>query len=304
MTCLTTFGFTGQRNEPDLGISYYGARWYDPALSRFLSPDSIIPNPFDPQSYDRYAYTRNNPVNRIDPSGHADADINDGDGFGKICGSNKTCRGYLTQYSNTVHQRMGYTLSRGRRVSPASAHRSPVTTDFGNSGYQLNPGSQVQNENPLREDSLGDYGRMIDALPKIQDALVWGFNNARPVYKHVKGVVTLTPHAEAGLGFITQLMQDMDDPRFSIPQRLFRAGVIAGEDALTDMIATPVGIVTGTAGAFVGGAVTIETGPGAILGTEIGGGIGFALGSWATTQLVDNYIWDPINHYLSPENFP
>jgi hypothetical protein len=39
-------------------------------LNRWTSPDSIIPNTYDPQSYDRYAYVRNNPINYTDPSGH------------------------------------------------------------------------------------------------------------------------------------------------------------------------------------------------------------------------------------------
>ncbi len=47
---------------------------YSPLLGRFLSPDSIVPHPSDPQSLNRYSYTRNNPVSRIDPDGHADKD--------------------------------------------------------------------------------------------------------------------------------------------------------------------------------------------------------------------------------------
>jgi hypothetical protein len=35
-----------------------------------MSADSVVPNPNDTYSYDRYAYVRNNPVNLTDPSGH------------------------------------------------------------------------------------------------------------------------------------------------------------------------------------------------------------------------------------------
>jgi len=51
-----------------------GARWYSPLLGRFLSPDSLVPRPGDSQAYNRYAYARNSPLVRIDPSGHTDCD--------------------------------------------------------------------------------------------------------------------------------------------------------------------------------------------------------------------------------------
>jgi len=35
--------FTGQRHEAGLGLYDYGARYYDPALGRFLQADSIVP---------------------------------------------------------------------------------------------------------------------------------------------------------------------------------------------------------------------------------------------------------------------
>lgn len=42
----------------------------DDSLGRFIQPDSIIPDPYNPQDWDRYSYVRNNPVNRTDPTGH------------------------------------------------------------------------------------------------------------------------------------------------------------------------------------------------------------------------------------------
>ncbi len=49
---------------------YYGARYYDPQLGRFASPDTTIPLQQGSQAWDRYAYVNNNPVRYKDPSGH------------------------------------------------------------------------------------------------------------------------------------------------------------------------------------------------------------------------------------------
>jgi hypothetical protein len=56
------------------------------ALGRFVQADSIVPQPYNPQDYDRYSYVRNNPLKYFDPSGHFcyDSDKNefsDGDCF-------------------------------------------------------------------------------------------------------------------------------------------------------------------------------------------------------------------------------
>ena len=58
----------GQRLEASLGLMYYGARWYDPALGRFIQADTIVLG--GEQGLDRYAYANNNPVNFTDPIGH------------------------------------------------------------------------------------------------------------------------------------------------------------------------------------------------------------------------------------------
>jgi len=64
------YKFTGKEFDTSTGIYYYEARYYDPALARFLSADSVVPYPDDPQSRNRYSYVRNNPLLYTDPSGH------------------------------------------------------------------------------------------------------------------------------------------------------------------------------------------------------------------------------------------
>jgi hypothetical protein len=51
-------------------LYFYGARYYDPVLGRFISADPTTARPFDPQALNRYSYARNNPLRFIDPSGH------------------------------------------------------------------------------------------------------------------------------------------------------------------------------------------------------------------------------------------
>jgi len=66
----TTFGYTGQRKEPGIGLYYYRARWYDPALGRFVQADSLVPGVGSPQALDRYAYGFGNPLKYTDPNGN------------------------------------------------------------------------------------------------------------------------------------------------------------------------------------------------------------------------------------------
>jgi RHS repeat-associated protein len=61
--------FTGQRLD-GIGLYFYNARYYDPAIGRFISPDTIIPSPANPQSFNRYSYCLNNPLKYTDPSGY------------------------------------------------------------------------------------------------------------------------------------------------------------------------------------------------------------------------------------------
>ena len=70
-TQQTNYRFTGQRIEPALDLYFYNSRWYDPVVGRFIQPDSIVPEPGNPQSLNRYAYTLNNPLRYVDPTGHA-----------------------------------------------------------------------------------------------------------------------------------------------------------------------------------------------------------------------------------------
>jgi len=61
--------YTGQTLDEDTGLYYYGARYYDPELARFIQADSTVPDPEFSQAYNRYAYVYNNPLKFSDPTG-------------------------------------------------------------------------------------------------------------------------------------------------------------------------------------------------------------------------------------------
>jgi len=61
--------YTGQEEDGETGLYYYGARYYDPLLARFITPDTITPDYEDPQTLNRYSYVRNNPLFYTDPTG-------------------------------------------------------------------------------------------------------------------------------------------------------------------------------------------------------------------------------------------
>lgn len=56
------------------------ARFYVPYINRFLSADTIVPNPSNPQSYNRYSYVNNNPIRFVDPSGRCLTESSDNGG--------------------------------------------------------------------------------------------------------------------------------------------------------------------------------------------------------------------------------
>ncbi len=61
--------FTGQVRDEETRLDYFGARYYSGPEGRFLSPDPLSGWPDDVQSWNGYAYARNNPLLYTDPTG-------------------------------------------------------------------------------------------------------------------------------------------------------------------------------------------------------------------------------------------
>ncbi len=71
----TDWHYTGQISDESTGLHYYNARYYEPTIARFVSPDSIVPNAPDGQFLNRYSYVNNRPTVWNDPSGHCPPNV-------------------------------------------------------------------------------------------------------------------------------------------------------------------------------------------------------------------------------------
>ena len=77
--------FTGKERDSETGLDYFGARYFSSAQGRWTSPDAPFADQHveDPQSWNMYAYVRNNPLAHVDPNGKACSSLlgNTGSGF-------------------------------------------------------------------------------------------------------------------------------------------------------------------------------------------------------------------------------
>jgi len=64
-------GYTGHVIDSETNLVYMQARYFDPAVGRFLSTDPVTPEEGNPVNFNRYDYANNNPVINFDPTGRA-----------------------------------------------------------------------------------------------------------------------------------------------------------------------------------------------------------------------------------------
>lgn len=67
------YQYTGQQYDSLTGLYDLRARYYNPAMGRFLSQDTNAVNFNNPVELNRYVYTANSPLNRMDPTGYGSA---------------------------------------------------------------------------------------------------------------------------------------------------------------------------------------------------------------------------------------
>jgi RHS repeat-associated protein len=110
--------FTGKERDTETSLDYFGARYFSGAMGRFSSSD---PGPYiatDPQTWNRYAYTRNSPLKYIDPTGK----------YFVISSDNEALRRNLSMMLRSSSGRaMAYSVAGDSRPTFVSTQRLPIT---------------------------------------------------------------------------------------------------------------------------------------------------------------------------------
>jgi RHS repeat-associated protein len=67
----TEHEFTGKERDTESGLDYFGARYNSSSMGRFMSPDpsNLSVDQWLPQTWNRYSYALNNPLNMVDRNG-------------------------------------------------------------------------------------------------------------------------------------------------------------------------------------------------------------------------------------------
>lgn len=290
----TDFTHTGQRDLPKTELMDYNARFYSPSLGRFIQPDSIIPDPANPQAFNRYSYVINNPVRYTDPTGHAWDDCKniDDDAKCKIrmrhvskvkarwaaeakwreAQAAKARAAWVAQaqFQATAAQ---YMMQSAAFSSPA--YRISLGGDGGAffsgnltlSGGGTGPapfiiGPRTVTDPPVTTQEPSAVKFWTEAYKWIgwlEKAALYMDNYGVPAYRHAKGVIPGGVFVEFGLGVLTTGISDFNNPEFTLGQRIVRPIVVGAENAVIDLGATAV--ATWLAGGA--GVVSLGTGPGA-----------------------------------------
>ena len=159
-------GYTGHVNDPETGLVYMQARYYDPSVGRFLSVDPAGMGPANVFSFNRYDYVNNNPAANIDP-------------FGTTCTSSVTGRYNCTVDSNSGHfsrsQLSVLNKAYTKAVNTLASHSGrTVTVSINGKNFQANAGMVARALSGAHVDTSAAHGDKTGKATEDDRASTYG----------------------------------------------------------------------------------------------------------------------------------
>ena len=278
----TDFSFTGQRGT-DFGLIDYRARFYSARLGRFTQPDTLIPDPANPQSFNRYSYGYNDPINSIDPTGHWSLKGNgfliDGVCVGRNCRVSRTHHDPGSVNTKTADE-LGMRVRSENNTSRKTPPINPTIPELPPDGYISElMFDEIHEAHELEKESFDPIAQYVDyvVLPIFEFLGTYeeAINFGKPIYRQVKYVAPFGILEVAGDMFI-QGYNDSKIGDLSPQQRAVRVVIEGIETWGTDKASTIVGAKS---------AVTL-------------GPVGYLVASYETSVIVDNFWKTKANPWL------
>lgn len=302
------YGFTGEPQEGTNGLTYLRARYYNPALGRFLTPDSLIPDVTNGQALNAYAYVYNDPINLVDPSGNIgiwpvmptsiikfsaqkgldfldwwdskpeDCDCNQNPSYivdvTKVLGIGAN---YLSQVAwgkaTTPAKMVASTVAMYKRAPVPSAYRT-----LSNVGYRVVGIQHNVDVTGWYKGGAGYTSKLLDGSSGKGAALLHSNSGKKALYLRDMKVDTspgMTGFAGSivGAGLIDSLFQLLGDWASNLclsPEQY----------ALRMLIALEFGLLAGVFGAAAGVAAVVYAGASAVAAAGVSIGVGYFASQW------------------------
>ncbi len=130
----------GTAADGGTGLVYLNARYYDPVLSRFVSPDPLM-KPSDPKTLDPYRYADNNPISFTDASGLCSDGIS-GWAYWLYSGG-VSCDGSRWQYTDVSDDLADAALAGAEGLADWTRGAADAGIGLVNLAQEFSPGNQV-----------------------------------------------------------------------------------------------------------------------------------------------------------------
>jgi RHS repeat-associated protein len=201
ITSETTEGF---------GLMFFNARWLDPGINQFTSPDTIIPNLYNSLDWNRYGYARYNPLKYTDPSGHCVTGLILDT---LICVDVVIAVALITAATEAT---IYYTINTPQGRQLAHNFTSTLTSVF---AKPLTPDEKKKAEH-LTED-LEDF---LDEHPDLEEEVVKKENGEELVYDHPGEIEQYMRGVENDIEHLQNARRSRDANSQSIIDRAVKAG--------------------------------------------------------------------------------
>jgi len=177
--------FTGKERDAESGLDYFGARYFSGAQGRFTSPDPLLNagRPDNPQTWNKYAYTLNNPLKYTDPTGLYEWSQKCGDDDAQCQANRQQFRDALATIRNAANQYEEGSDERNKLEAVLDKYgdegeKNKVSIKFGEAGgFPAKESTSLFGKKTITFDMkmLGDSFRNSNSInPDYKPSIGWG----------------------------------------------------------------------------------------------------------------------------------